>query len=162
MNIRTARLEDLDTVNKLAEEIWNQAYKGILSNEQIDFMLADIYSIASLKQQIQAGAIFILAEENEESVGFASFTPNLPAYKVHKLYILSSQQGKGVGSKLLSFIENEAKGAKASFLDLNVNRNNPALNFYTRIGFEILEEVDIPYHHFVLNDYVMRKTLVEN
>ncbi|WP_207421667.1 GNAT family N-acetyltransferase [Desertivirga brevis] len=159
MEIRIADQNDLETVHHLANEIWRSAYRDILSTDQIEFMLADMYSIVSLEQQVQQGAIFLLAEERAVVVGFASFTPNSSAYKIHKLYIHTSQQGKGVGSKLLNFIEAHAKENNASFLDLNVNRNNPALNFYKRIGFEILEEVDIPYHQFILNDYVMRKKL---
>lgn len=159
MEIRIAHSKDTNTIQNLAHEIWPNAYSDVLSNEQIEFMLEDMYSIPALQKQMEQGAIFLLAEETDGAVGFASFSPETPAYKIHKLYILPSQQGKGVGSKLLNFIKAQAQESKASFIDLNVNRNNPALNFYKRLGFEVLEEVDIPYNGFILNDYVMRKDL---
>ena len=52
-----------------------------------------------------------------------------------------------------------ASESKIIYLELNVNRANPALGFYTKLGFEISETVDIPYYQFILNDYVMRKAI---
>ena len=46
-----------------------------------------------------------------------------------------------------------------STLELNVNRNNPAKDFYAKNGFKIVEEIDIPLDKFWLNDYVMTKNI---
>ena len=43
--------------------------------------------------------------------------------------------------------------------DLNVNRHNPALAFYERLGFQQHREEDIPIGPYWMNDYVMRKEL---
>lgn len=48
-------------------------------------------------------------------------------------------------------------GAKR--LVLNVNRNNPTVHFYEKLGYTIGEIIDIPYYDFVLNDYIMVKSL---
>lgn len=159
MLIRVAGKTDIQAIHHLAYEIWWPSYKGILSEEQIEFMLEDIYSAASLEKQMQEGATFIIAEEDGKALGFASFSSAEHLFKIHKLYILPSHQGKKLGSQLLNFIEDEAKKHYAKFLELNVNRNNLALSFYQKVGFEIFEEVDIPYHQFLLNDYVMRREI---
>jgi hypothetical protein len=52
------------------------------------------------------------------------------------------------------------KKTKSDFLELNVNRKNPAMYFYKKIGFELYEKADIAYGKFWLNDYVLRKSLV--
>ena len=79
--------------------------------------------------------------------------------KIHKLYVLPCEQGKGTGKKLFEYLSKTAKELKVNILELNVNRANHALNFYQKMGFEIIETVDIPYYQFVLNDYIMRKAL---
>lgn len=162
MLIRQANTGDLPTIKLLAEEIWWTAYKGILSDEQISFMLNDIYSLAPLKARLAEGVEMILAESNSKPSGFAEYSLKNPAgkvFRIHKLYILPSEQGKGVGKALMEYITNNAKIRRGNMLELNVNRGNPALKFYEKLGFEIVESVDIPYHSFVLNDYVMQKKI---
>jgi ribosomal protein S18 acetylase RimI-like enzyme len=41
---------------------------------------------------------------------------------------------------------------------LNVNRYNPAKDFYEKLGFKIILEEDIPIGQYWMNDYVMRLT----
>lgn len=103
-----------------------------------------------------------MAERKDLPVGFAAFSLTEPenlVYKLQKLYVLPTEQGKGTGKMLLAEVTNLAKQAKWKVLELNVNRKNPAFNFYKKLGFEIYQTVDIPYKHFVLNDYVMRKSI---
>jgi len=60
---------------------------------------------------------------------------------------------------LLDFVLNEIKKtAEKSVLQLNVNRQNNAVNFYLKKGFSILyeEDNDIGEGYF-MNDYVMQK-----
>ncbi len=45
-------------------------------------------------------------------------------------------------------------------VELNVNRQNKAVDFYKNIGFKIIKEVDIPIGEgYFMNDYVMQKEL---
>ena len=72
---------------------------------------------------------------------------------------MPTEQGNGSGKKLITHISELAKSKGGKILELNVNRGNTAHHFYRKIGFDIHQTVDIPYHHFILNDYVMRKNL---
>lgn len=162
MNIRLATQSDIKSIHILANKIWPAAYQNVLSREQIVFMLKDMYSQESLKAQFELGHVFLIAEEGKMPVGFASYSLyNKPQsiFKIHKLYILPQAQGKGVGKLLIDEIKAQSKAAGGKFLDLNVNRQNPSFNFYTKRGFRIFEEVNIPYHQYILNDYVMRAEL---
>lgn len=159
MTIRVAVEEDIPAIHKLAHETWWPAYQGILASEQISFMLDKIYSISALKAQLQKDT-FLIAERDLQPVAFASFScsdPEQHIFKLHKIYILPSEQGNGTGRKLISAVEEEARKAKSKILELNVNRQNPALHFYKKQGFEVYQEADIPYYDYYLNDYIMRK-----
>ena len=43
-----------------------------------------------------------------------------------------------------------------AMIELNVNRNNPAIGFYHRFGFQILRQGDFPIGNgYYMNDYIM-------
>lgn len=160
MRIRKATEEDITAINELAEKIWWPTYRNIISEEQISFMLKDMYSEERLKKQLVSGVDFILAEKENLAVAFAGFSLIEPeVYKLHKLYVLPSEQGNGTGKNLIEYIADLAREQGGKILELNVNRGNSASEFYKKVGFEIYRTVDISYHHFILNDYIMRKDL---
>jgi GNAT superfamily N-acetyltransferase len=95
-------------------------------------------------------------------IGFASYgklEEPKNTFKLHKLYLLPSEQNKGFGRILLNEVEKEVANLAANHLHLNVNRKNPALSFYEKLGYEIIETVDIPFAEFWLNDYVLAKKI---
>ena len=162
MEFRKATEQDLALISQMADEIWWPTYRNIISDEQISFMLKDMYSLESIKEQMVAGIEFVVAEEENIPLGFAGFSlteKKAQVYKLHKLYILPSQQGTGSGKKFIEHISSLAKSKGGKILELNVNRGNPAYTFYKKMGFEVHQIVDIKYHQFMLNDYVMRKNL---
>lgn len=162
MSIRKATGRDIAVITELAEKTWWPTYSGVISEAQIRFMLDEMYSFESLKKQMESGIEFIIAEREGISTGFAAFAQNDTdklIFKIHKLYILPSEQGKGTGRKLIEYISDSAKKQGVNTLELNVNRGNNAQNFYLKCGFTVFKTVDIPYHQFILNDYIMRKSL---
>lgn len=162
MIIRPAAVSDIPVIIQLAHATWWHTYKNILSDEQIIFMLRDMYAEITLRQQMDTGTTFLIAEREGAPVAFAGgavSSADTAVYKVQKFYIHPGQQGKGTGRKLMNELMVLAQNLGAHILELNVNRRNPAFGFYKHLGFEVYAEADIPYHQFWLNDYVMRKTL---
>ena len=149
MIIRKAAESDISAISELAEKIWWPSYRNIISDEQISFMLNDMYSAESLKEQMGSGIEFLIVEKENLPVAFAGYsltnTEN-QVYKLHKLYVLPTEQGRGTGRKLIEQVSSLATAKGGKILELNVNRGNPAHHFYSKIGFDI-------YH------YVMRKKL---
>ncbi|MBL7748249.1 MAG: GNAT family N-acetyltransferase [Chitinophagaceae bacterium] len=160
-NIRSATTEDIELIRELTFQVWPQTYANILSPQQIDYMLDMMYSQQSLQQQMESGAQFIIVYEKEKPVGFASYQEMKPAlYKLHKLYVLPSQQGKGTGRLLVEYICTVITERKATALQLQVNRNNNAKTFYEKLGFTVLEEIDLDIGGgFIMDDYVMEKKI---
>ena len=160
--IKPAELKDLKIIRQLAYDIWPSAYGRILSASQLAYMLHKIYSLSSLENQFSVlHHQFIIAFENESPIGFASFSAhenNLLIFHLHKIYVQPNQQGKNVGKQILDYVFNEIKNAGASALQLNVNRNNKAIDFYKKQGFQIIREEDIDIGEgYFMNDYVMEK-----
>jgi len=151
-------------VRAIAFEVWPKTYGTILTATQLEYMLDMMYSVAALREQSTLKQHhFVLIYVNDEAVGFASYEHNANESgktKIHKIYILSSQQGKGTGKALVGYIEQQALAFGDKALFLNVNKNNSAIQFYHKIGFEIAKEevIDIG-NGFVMDDYVMEKQL---
>lgn len=157
--IRSADLDDISTIGYLAHKIWPEAYKDILTPEQLEYMLQLNYSPAALEKQMRQQHQFIIAEINLEEVGFASFGALQDGnWKLHKLYVLPGMQGKGVGKALLEMVEEEVRTHNGAHLLLNVNKKNKAIKFYESMGFQIeKDEVNDIGHGFVMDDFVMGK-----
>lgn len=152
------------SIRSIAEEVWPTTYGEILSKEQLDYMMEMMYSVASLQKQVdEKEHHFILAYSDKIPVGFASYEFNYNGNvttKIHKIYVLSNQQGKGIGKILIDYIMNVARQNNQEALLLNVNKNNVAIHFYKKLGFLITAEevIDIG-QGYVMDDYVMQFSL---
>lgn len=162
--IREGDLEDINTIGFIAQQVWPVAYREILTPEQLRYMLKLFYSPEALKKQMTVDHHhFLIAELEEEPVGFASFgqVHDSDVYKLHKLYVITSLQSKGVGKALLESVLEEVKQRQGTELILNVNRNNKALGFYRKSGFSILREEDVNIGSgYFMNDFVLGKKIL--
>jgi ribosomal protein S18 acetylase RimI-like enzyme len=159
MNIVVATKEQLAIVKELAYKIWPNAYETILSKAQLNYMLEMIYSIDSLEKQFDNGHIFLLIEDDQNFIGFASYELNCNnsnKTKLQKLYVLPEIQGKGIGKQVIDYIKEKVVLSNNLALFLNVNKFNKAKDFYQKYGFQIIKEevIDIG-NNYIMDDYVM-------
>jgi ribosomal protein S18 acetylase RimI-like enzyme len=160
-SIRKATAEDIPLIRELCFKIWPQTYASILSQDKIDYMLELMYSADSLQKQMNNDSQFIFVYDDQTPVAFAAYLPKGPGiYKLDKIYVLPSQQGKGLGRFVIDWIIEEIKQQGATALQLQVNRDNKAKSFYEKLGFSVIDyqDFDIGHGHF-MNDYVMEKAL---
>jgi GNAT superfamily N-acetyltransferase len=162
MTVRIAPLAatDIDPVCRLARTIWQRTYPALISQAQIDFMLADRYAPATLQAQfddpLHAWRVACVADE---ITGFAHAMLVDGDCKVDKLYVHPDNQRQGIGSALLAAIQDWARQHTAKRLWLQVNRGNaPAIAAYQKCGFRIVGSrvFDIG-NGFVMDDYVMEQ-----
>lgn len=163
IHIVKATTDDINIIAEIARKTWPVTYGTILSEEQLNYMLHAFYSEEALRDNIANGHEFVLAKEDNLVLGFASFGhqyQNKPSIKIHKIYMLPESQGKGIGKLLIENIEKTAIGNGSNSILLNVNRFNKALGFYKKMGFEIIEEIDIEIGlGYLMEDYVMEKKI---
>ena len=107
------------------------------------------------------GCTFLIVYVNGVPKGFASYgEESAGIWKLHKLYILKDQQGKGTGRFVIDYIISNIKLLNAKSLQLQVNRINNAKDFYEKLGFYIIKIADFDIGNgFFMNDYVMEKKL---
>lgn len=164
MDIRKAKPGDTAAIRRIADEVWWPTYVPIIGEEQVAYMIELFYSTETIAKQLADGSqTYLLLEDEGQPLGFAAYSPraeNPNVYKLHKLYCLTGQHGKGCGRMLLQAVEQDAKMNGADRLELNVNRHNPAKTFYEKMGYTIAYEEDIDIGSgYWMNDYVMGKDL---
>lgn len=155
----------LPIIRSIAYRTWPETFESILTPDQIMYMLEQMYSIESLKDQTHnRGHQFIVVKIGQDYYGFSSIEPNYAAQsqtKIHKIYVLPEAQGKGIGKALFAEITKRALQAGNQKLLLNVNRNNKATHFYQGIGFNIVDNEDIDIGNgYYMNDYIMEKSIL--
>ena len=164
MKIIEVSKDHLFIIQSLADRIWPPTFANILTSDQIRYMMDMMYSTSALEEQIEVlGHHYLLAEENGEYLGYVSYEfdyKDVDITKIHKIYVLPSLQGKGVGRLFIDAVGRIAKEYGNAELSLNVNRFNKAIDFYKRLGFEVIKSEDIDIGNgFLMEDYVMNKKI---
>ena len=160
--VTKATASDIPLIRQLSFATWPQTYSDVISKEQIEYMLQMMYNPATLQKQMQEdGCTFIIVYDDKEPVAFASYNETEPQlWKLNKIYILPPQQGKGTGKFIINYIVDEIKAKHAKALQLQVNRDNKAKNFYEKLGFKIIQTADFDIGNgYFMNDYVMELSL---
>ena len=78
----------------------------------------------------------VIVLEGEQPVGLLKIHRGESVWEIVQLQICPSEQGKGLGTRLMRDVIGEAKSAKAS-LTLSVLRGNPARKLYESLGFVV-------------------------
>jgi len=158
---RLAR-HQVDAVSALAHVVWQATYPALISQAQIDVMLAERYAADRIHAQLDDPRhAWWVAQQDQTAVGFAHATLDGVDCKLDKLYVHPHRQHQGIGSALLGAVQHWARTQHARRLWLQVNRGNAqAIAAYQKYGFRLVESrvFDIG-HGFVMDDHVMEQTL---
>jgi GNAT superfamily N-acetyltransferase len=161
--IRPAVRADIPTIAELADRIWRAHYPGIITLEQIEYMLAQRYSPEALGAQVEGPDRWLdLLLVGGAPAGFANYFVASPAeVKLDKLYLLADARGQGHGRRLIERVESRARERGCARVVLAVNKHNAgAIRAYERSGFAVREAVRVEIGGgFVMDDYVMAKAV---
>ena len=154
-----ATLADIPLLQTLARAIWRAHFPGIISVEQIEYMLDRMYATEVIDKEMHAGTCWELIRDGEDAVGFLSYShdPTAGRLKLHKLYIQVERHGQGLGRASLNHVMEIAAALGAQEVSLFVNKKNQkAIRVYERAGFAIAESVINEFGGgFVMDDYRM-------
>ena len=163
VTIAPAGASDIGVVQALADHVWRSHYPGIISSEQIDYMLEHGYAREALLRYVDAAdAGLALARIDAEPVAFVAWQQSgTDAMKLEKLYVAPAHHGKGVGRALIEHVVAAARRAGCREVTLNVNRNNgSSIRAYEHCGFAIRESGDFPIGNgFLMEDYIMVRAI---
>jgi diamine N-acetyltransferase len=123
-------------VQKLANQIWNECYPAIITQEQVDYMLETLQTAKAILQQIQEGYIYFLLIEDEKNIGYMSMKEMQNSLFLSKLYIHKDARQQGRAKGAILFLKDYAKKAGLSSIFLTVNKHNEiAIKTYENFSF---------------------------
>jgi len=147
LSFRTAQPSDLPFIRKMLYEaaFWRPGQtrppiESALAAPELAKLLADWgkqgdMGVIAIDDTMQTGAAWYrFWTDDNHSYGFVDAA--IPELAIG---VVEDQRGRGVGKALLRSLIEHARSNRIAALSLSVERDNPALRLYKRIGFEIAE-----------------------
>jgi GNAT superfamily N-acetyltransferase len=149
-------------VARMAHEVWNEYYVPIIGQAQVDYMVARFQTAEAMQSQIDSGYEYFQIQQSGETMGYAAVRHDAADARlfISKLYLLAAHRKSGAGRKTLALLEQMARDRAATHLWLTVNKGNPSVRAYERLGFTIAEALVMDIGGgYVMDDYRMEKPL---
>jgi len=147
-------------VARMAREVWNEHYVPLIGQAQTNYMVAKFQTAAAMQSQIDSGYEYFYIRQSGENVGYAAIRHDAADARlfISKLYVLAPWRKSGAGRQTLGLIERMARERGATHLWLTVNKGNPSVRAYERLGFGIVEAMVVDIGGgYVMDDYKMEK-----
>lgn len=149
--------EEIARMSALATMIVKEHFDPLVGPEQNDYMISLFQTPGAIRGQISHGYRYFFVVEDDREIGFIAFYPSGEALYLSKFYLVRQERGKGHSRRMLSFIASEARRLGLSAIELNVNKDNDAVEAYRKLGFKaIRREVNDIGRGFVMDDIVFR------
>ena len=152
MNIREAKIKDLNKVVEITNEAFNIPYQeeeyNIKYNEQLEILMGEFK---------KGETKVLVAEENGQIIGAIRykkaserFIPHdTNSIEIHKLAVLLKYRNKGIGAQLMQEVEKMVKneGFDQIVLEAMLEKNLP--RHYKKLGYKEYNTIEHEDHHDV-------------
>lgn len=159
-HLKKATIKDIPVIQDLAKKSWSVHYQGIISDDQITYMLDKMYSTEELTSHFNNTDYhyYIITDLLGKHFGFMGFEHHYEdnTTKLHRIYLIPEAKGKGYGKKAIQHLKDLVKKAQNKRIILNVNKANKAKDFYESQGFNIYDTTILQIGNgYVMDDYLM-------
>lgn len=169
LTIRQATPQDATLIADLSRQTFYDTFAAQNTPANMKKFLDLQFTRGRLMMEVgRLGSTFLLAYSGDQVAGYAKLrethTPaalvGIPSLEIARLYACKEFIGKGVGRQLMqaSLDLGREKGKKIAWLCV-WEKNQRAINFYTRWGFKKFDEVDFLLGDEQQNDWMMKRPL---
>ena len=155
------KLEKGDTagikkMSELATNIVREHFDPIIGKAQNDYMISKFHTPEAIADALYQGYRYYFVKDGDRIVGFTAFVKIDDEMYLSKFYLKKEERGKDYSRYMLRFVVQNAESLNLHNITLRVNRENPAVQVYKKIGFNIVREdkADIG-EGFFMDDYIM-------
>ncbi|MFC0775644.1 GNAT family N-acetyltransferase [Terrimonas alba] len=169
ISIRFATGEDAELIADMSRQTFYDTFASQNSVEDMSKFLNEQFTREALIKEVSTkDNIFLLAYDQEEPVGYARLRENnnppslgsTNAIELARIYATSNSIGKGVGKALMEKCIGLAEKGKKDVIWLGVwEKNQRAIDFYTKWGFEKFADHDFVLGNDVQKDWLMKKKI---
>ena len=169
IKIRLASKHDAELIADMSRQTFYDTFASYNTKENMDKFMNEQFTKGTLIKEVGAKHnIFLLAFDRERPVGYARLReknnpPSLGtanAIEIARIYAVTTAIGKGIGKALMQKCIEIAKAGNREFVWLGVwEKNQRAIDFYTKWGFEKFADHDFVLGDDVQKDWLMKKKL---
>lgn len=155
IEIKKASLSDLETIQIISTQTFSETFAEVNTPQNIENYNRESFNLEQLTSELtNPSSQFFLAYSNSKPIGYLKINfgnaqteiLNDQALEIHRIYVLNAFHGKKVGQLLLDKAIDIAQQIHADYIWLGVwEKNDRALQFYTKNGFETFDT-----HVFIL------------
>lgn len=167
--IKKAENKEASLIADMSRQTFYDSFVADNTKEDMEKFMNEQFSRESLIKEVETGdGIFFIAYEGEEALGYVrlrdgEYYPefsNNSSIEIVRIYAVKAAIGKGVGSALMKKCIDTANELNREIIWLGVwERNQRAIDFYTKWGFRKFGEHDFVLGNDVQTDWLMKKTL---
>ena len=165
--IREATFADARLIADISRQTFYDTFAAYNSKADMDKFLNEQFTKGRLMLEVGAkDNTFLLAYDEKDIAGYVKLRNervpislgNINAIEIARLYAMTDRIGKGIGSLLMQSSINIAKEKNKEWLWLGVwEKNQRAIDFYLRWGFEKFDETDFLLGDDLQKDWLMKK-----
>ncbi|OSZ77856.1 hypothetical protein CAP36_15995 [Chitinophagaceae bacterium IBVUCB2] len=169
IEVRYATAADAVLIAEMSRQTFYETFVDDNTKEDMDKFMSEQFSREELIKEVgAAGNIFLLAYEDNIPIGYVrmregekrSEFAGKSSIEIARIYALKSAIGKGVGKILMQKCIEIAIENNKEIIWLGVwEKNDRAIAFYSKFGFEKFASHDFVLGTDVQTDWLMKKTL---
>jgi ribosomal protein S18 acetylase RimI-like enzyme len=169
ITIHIATKHDAELIADMSRQTFYETFAADNTKEDIDKFMNEQFTKEMIMQEVGAeNNIFLLAYDAEHPVGYARIRENnnppslgtSNAIEIARIYAATNAIGKGIGKALMQKCIEIAKVGNRQLVWLGVwEKNQRAIEFYKKWGFEKFAEHDFILGNDVQKDWLMKKNI---
>jgi diamine N-acetyltransferase len=169
LRIRYATEEDKELIADMSRETFFQTFAPFNSKADMDSFMTERFTREALMEEVGLPEnIFFLAYHDDLPAGYVRLREgsengtfnDIPSIEIARIYAAAEFIGKGVGSFLMEECIRVARERKKQILWLGVwEKNDRAIKFYTKWGFEKYGEHIFMLGNDAQTDWLMKRSL---
>ena len=159
MNFEKIYLPDTEAVRGFLDSVWEDTYVDCLTPEAMKRISQNWHRLKEIASEGESDVFCIAAFEENEIVGVSIAYKKDEKAEIKRLYVLPTQQGKGVGKQLLAGVLGSFSTIDTIELLVEV-QNEPAIAFYTKHNFSVKEGVKKEKNGIIINLIRMEFSLI--
>ena len=169
LTIRFATIADAPLIADMSRQTFYDTFAAHNTKEDMDKFMNEQFTKEALMNEVgKEGNTFLLAYGGEEPLGYVRMREgerrfefdDKTSIEIARIYTVQSAIGKGVGKALIEKCIAIADEMKKEVIWLGVwAKNERAITFYTKFGFEKFGEHEFVLGTDVQTDWLMRKLL---
>lgn len=167
ISIRQCTISDLDTLQKISYETFDESFRNMNTRETIEKYLSESFSKEKVQSELSnpASKFYFLYADNKLS-GYLKINEaptqtdinDVDSIEMERIYIRKEFKGKGLGRHLMNYALQLAKEMKKNYIWLGVwEKNLDAIAFYKKMGFQEEGKHSFRMGEELQTDFIMKK-----